>query len=102
MSKDDNYFIGFDPESPKKILVVSHSGFISELINLIRRYGNVKPVNKNETKNACFHVIRIYCSICGKDSLCKNTKECQSILNKLEFDHILVNECNHLSMLNEH
>jgi hypothetical protein len=87
-------------EEINRILVVSHSGFISELINVIRKLKGLKIKEKNITNNTGIHVIKIYCSYCGINNVCKNVNECQT-MGKIEFDFILTNECSHLSILKD-
>ncbi len=82
-------------ESLKTILVVTHSGFISELINVIRKLKNLKSVTKNETHNTGVHVIRIYCINCGG----KCTGNCDESKFRIEFDFVLINDTSHLSIL---
>lgn len=55
---------------------------------------------KNETSNTGLHIIKIYCSLCGSNSPCKNTEEC-FINNKIDFDIILSNDKSHLAVLND-
>jgi len=95
-------YYGYDDKSNiKRILVISHSGFISELINVIRKLRNVNLIPKNETNNTGITVIRIYCNICGMESYCQNTIECNQIKNRIiEFDFLLINNIQHLSILN--
>lgn len=92
----DKPYLGFDNDKQiKRILVISHSGFISELINLVRKSKGLKINMKNITNNTGIHVIRIYCSNCGIESKCLNTELCK----KIEFDFILNNDISHLEIL---
>jgi hypothetical protein len=77
----------------KRILVVTHGGFIMELINVIRKKQNLEFNGKNNSHNTGLYVIKIYCKFCG--AICKLI-EGQCINTSLEFDFILINDKSHL------
>jgi hypothetical protein len=93
-------YCGFDPaEKIKRILIVSHSGFISELINVIKHINNIKLHGKHHTINTGLYVMRIFCKKCGITTKCKNEiSECKDNY-KLEFDFVLENDVTHLSCI---
>jgi hypothetical protein len=95
-------YMGYDENAQiPRVLVISHSGFISEMINLIRKFHNLKSNIKNETTNTGVHMFKIYCTFCGTNSPCANLAECKKGNYKLEFDHVLVNDTGHLSVLKD-
>ena len=86
-------------EKIKRILVVTHSGFISEIINIIKSEENLKPEVKHNTRNTGLYVIRISCKICGINSTCKFNPQCNEA--ELEFDFIVTNDVGHLDVVKE-
>lgn len=84
-------------ESPdiNRILLVTHGGFIMELINVIRNKKGREILKKNDTMNTALYVIKIYCTICN--GVCKCSSECSD--SKLEFDFILFNDNSHCKNL---
>ena len=92
-------FPSFDNDDKiKRILVVSHSGFISEIINIIKSEENSNPTVKHHTSNTGLYVIRISCRICGMYSKCKFNPECKDAEKKLEFDFVVSNDVSHLNV----
>ena len=91
----------YDPSSPvKRVLLVSHSGFISELINVVRKMNNLMPNEKNVTNNAGIHVIRIQCNKCGPLTVCKNEFMCNEPNNKVvELNYLVNNDIKHLNVI---
>jgi hypothetical protein len=84
-----------------RILIISHSGFISELLNIIRKLWNLKPNEKNVISHTAIFVIKIYCKYCGMSKKCENKLECNNDEKRIiEFDFILNNDTSHLSNLN--
>lgn len=90
-------YSGFNSsEKIKRILIVSHSGFISELINVIKQINDIKLHSKHHTINTGLYVIRIFCKKCGITTKCKNEiSDCKDF----EFDFVLENDVTHLSCL---
>lgn len=76
-------------EDLPKILLITHGGFIMELVNVIRNKKGFKIFNRNDAKNTALYVIRIYCSICGK--VCQSKERC----GKLEYDFVIYNDNSH-------
>jgi hypothetical protein len=73
----------------KKILIITHGGFIMELSNVIRNKRQLKILNKNDITNTALSIIRIYCPNCGE--VCSNQLNCLS----LEYDFIIYNDNSH-------
>ena len=73
-----------------RILILSHSGFILEFLNVIRQRKKVSPKFISDTKQTALFVIKIYCFVCGGVCYSKS-KDCQ-----LEYDLIVYNNTNHL------
>jgi hypothetical protein len=86
-------------ENVKRILIVSHSGFISEMINVIKLITNIKLHDKHHTINTGLYVIRIFCKHCGISTKCKNEIECSKDDYELEFDFVLENDISHLACI---
>ena len=76
-----------------RILIVSHKGFIMEILNCIRIKKNMKVNFINDSNNSGLYVFKIYCIICGAICYSKN-ENC-----RLEFDFILFNDVDHLGPL---
>jgi hypothetical protein len=97
---DIQQYSGYDADTIiNRVLIVSHSEFISELINIIRKFWNLKPNEKNETSNTGIYVIKIYCIHCGVNKICLNMDECNNKNRVIEFDFIVNNDTSHLSVL---
>jgi hypothetical protein len=95
-------FPSFDKDDKiKRILVVTHSGFISEIINIIKSEENLNPTAKHYTRNTGLYVIRISCKICGIYSNCKLNSQCKGAEIKLQFDFIVSNDVSHLDVVKE-
>lgn len=93
---------GYDTlDNIKRVLTVSHSGFISEMINVIRNTKGLMSNEKIHSRNTAVYVIRIYCKNCGKLSKCKciNQEGCEVDLTTIEFDFIVANDVSHLDEL---
>lgn len=74
----------------KKVLVVTHGGFIMEMMNLIRIRKGVSIKTTSDSKLTSVYVVRIYCYVCG--GICySKSKDC-----KLEYDLLAYNNVNHL------
>lgn len=97
--KDDNInillktkskpYLGFDhSKETNRVLVVTHGGFIMELINVIRNKKGLEMDAKNNSFNTAVYVIKIYCSSCG--GICNKCGQ-----NKLEYDFIIFNDNSH-------
>ena len=71
------------PEATTKVLVVSHGGWIMELINVIRELKGQAPVYANKSKNTAVYVYRI-----------------RKVGTKLTPNMILENDVKHLENLN--
>jgi hypothetical protein len=93
-------YIGYNENETNRILIVTHSGFITEMINLIRKLWNLKPTEKTNVSNCGLYVIRIYCLNCGPFSLCNDEQSCRDTKKILEFDFLLSNDVSHLNILN--
>lgn len=88
-------YLGFNNDNNmKRILVVSHSGFIRELIHVIYKLKGLK-FQKISSTNTALYVIRIYCKKCGTICLEQACEE-----NNLEYDFLLFNDTFHLQILN--
>ena len=86
-------FNGFINETEnKRILVVTHGGFIMETINAIRTKTNKELRFANDAINTGLYVLKIYCELCGL--ACKSNQNC-----KLNFDFLLFNNSSHLEFL---
>lgn len=72
-----------------RILIMSHSGFIHEFLNVIRQRKGISFKYIHESKFTCLYVIKIYCIICGGVCYSKS-KECH-----LEYDVIVYNSTSH-------
>lgn len=77
----------------KKILVVSHGGFIMELLNVINFLTTKEtPSYKNSAQNCSIHVINIFC----KNTKGKCNEKCPRNMNCIQIDVIRKNDIKHL------
>ena len=86
-------------EKIKRILIVSHSGCISEILNVIKDLKNLKSNEIQHSKNTAVYAIRIYCNNCGKTTKCKNEAGCGLDFKNIEFEFLLANDVSHLNAL---
>ena len=95
-------YIGYDCMNEiKRILIISHSGFISELLNVIYKVKNLRINAKNSTHNTGIYIIKVYCSNCGNNK-CQNDENCKDpTKNRIEFDFIKANDSSHLFILKD-
>ncbi len=77
----------------KRVLLVSHSGFIMEFLNSIRLRRNIKPKFVNDSKSSSLYIFKIYCSNCGSVCYSKD-QNC-----KLQFDMVIYNNIDHLKLM---
>jgi hypothetical protein len=86
-------YLGYDhSKETNRILVVTHGGFIMELMNVIRNKKGLEMKTKNSSYNTAVYMIKIYCSVCG--GICNKCGE-----NKLEYDFIIFNDNSHCADL---
>ena len=83
-----------DDKNTKKILVVSHGGFIMELFNVISfLMCKEKPLYKNSAQNCSINIINIYCkNTKGRcNEKCPDNNECVQItvLKKNDIKHLI-------------
>jgi hypothetical protein len=76
-----------------RILIVTHGGFIMELLNSIRVRKNIRIKFINDSKNSSLYVFKIYCIICGVVCYSKS-EHC-----RMEYDTILYDDIEHLGPL---
>lgn len=78
----------------KRMLIVSHSGFILELFNVINKIKGLNyTTDKTHINNCSLTIIRVYCSKCNGICL-SSCKECD-----MEFSYVLIDEGLHLKDL---
>ena len=76
-----------------RILIVTHKGYIMELLNCIRLKKNIKINFINDSNNTGLYILKVYCIVCGAVCYSKNDN-C-----RIEFDFILFNDVDHLGPL---
>lgn len=76
-----------------RICIVSHNGWIRELINIVRERKGLEPVN-SISFNTSLYVLRIWCLKCK--GLCLN----MGIECRLDYDFLIFNDIKHLNDLN--
>ena len=76
----------------KKLLIISHSGFISEVMNCLKIRNEIKILNSEMPKYSSLYVIRIYCVNCVV--MCENKINCN-----LKYNVLLVNDISHLEQI---
>jgi broad specificity phosphatase PhoE len=84
-------YLGFNiSNNSKKILIVTHGGFIMEMMNLIRIRKGISIKTSSDSKLSSVYVVRIYCYSCG--GICySKSKSCN-----LEYDLLAYNNVHHL------
>lgn len=84
---------GFNPDlNFPRVLIITHGGYIMELLNSIRRRRNIRIKFLNNSKSTGLYVIKIYCPSCG--GVCYNqSNKCNG---ELEYDVIIFNDTKHL------
>lgn len=89
-------FVGDDCNSSwKRILIVSHSGFIMEMLNVITRCkGLISLTQKSCIQNCSISVLRVYCYNCN--GVCTKMEEGKC---KIEFDFVCLDNNEHLQFL---
>lgn len=94
-SFDKNVYLGYNEKTNfKRILIVSHSGTIMELFNVISRCKGLNILSDiTHTTNTGLSIIKIYCPEC--DGVCTNKSDKCSV----EFDYVLTDDANHLKDL---
>jgi hypothetical protein len=86
-------FKGFTNEiGLKRVLVVTHPGFIMELLNSIRIRKNIRPKFLNDSRATSLYIFRIYCTNCGANCYSKGSK-CE-----LQYDMVIYNDTTHLKI----
>ena len=86
-------FNGFQIEkSFKRILVLTHGGFIMETLNAIRTRKNQELRFINDAKNTALYVLKIFCEVCG--NICSNSSKC-----KMYYDFLIINDISHLDFI---
>lgn len=79
----------------KRILMVTHSGFIMELINVVTRIKGLVILNKKSwVQNCSITILRIYCSNCNGVCLKQEQGNC-----KIEYDFVCYDNSDHLQFL---
>lgn len=77
----------------KKILVVSHGGFLMECFNVINFLMNKElPVYKNSSQNCSINVIYIYC----KNTKGRCSEKCPKNIDCVQIDILKKNDIKHL------
>lgn len=77
-----------DPKTMKKVLIVSHGGWIMEFFNYVDWVmKGIKPGLKNVIKNCSLNVVRIYCEKTG--AACVTCEGCESCQKCVECDPYL-------------
>jgi broad specificity phosphatase PhoE len=90
-------YAGYDEnENIKRVLLVSHSSIMKEMLNVFRKLQGRKLGTQYAISNTGIYVIRIYCRFCGMKK-CENNPKCE--FNRLEFDYVLMNDTSHLEIL---
>ncbi len=91
VKKMSKIFKGFTNDvALKRVLVVTHPGFIMELLNSIRIRKNIRPKFLNDSRATSLYIFRIYCSNCGSICFSKDSK-CE-----LQYDMVIYNDTKHL------
>ena len=74
----------------KRILIVTHSGFIKEIINFIKTMKGLNIIEEDdEPKTTSVYIIRSYCTNCS--TKCENKETCN-----VRFEVMLYNDTSHL------
>ena len=82
-----------DDKNMKKILVVSHGGFIMELFNAINFWMTKEPpVYKNSSQNCSINVIYVYC----KNTKGRCSEKCPENMDCIRIDILRRNDIKHL------
>ena len=76
-----------------RILVVTHSNFISEFINVLLERKNEEIQLKHKSVNSSVYAVKIYCKIC-KENYCSCYDKSKN--SNLEYEFILYNDSTHL------
>lgn len=94
VKKISKIYNGYSKDSAfKRVLIISHSGFIMELLNSIRLRKDIKPKFLNDSKPTSLYIFKIYCSNCGLMCYSKDNK-CD-----LQYDVVLYNNIDHLRIV---
>lgn len=73
-------------------MVISHGGFIMELLNAVRTRTNKELRYINDAKNTSLYILKINCEVCGLK--CLSTEKCE-----LKYDFLIQNSVSHLEFL---
>ena len=94
IKKMSKIYKGYNPDlNFTRVLLISHSGFIMELLNSIRIRKNIRIKFINDSKQTSLYILKIYCLNCGSICYSKNSS-C-----KLDFDMIIYNNIDHLNLI---
>ena len=86
-------FFGFQTETLfKRLLIVTHGGFIMETINAIRTRKSQSFRFVNDAKNTAIYILKIFCETCGNE--CSNLEKC-----RIYYDFLIYNDTSHLEYL---
>src|SRR3990167_5039157 len=83
------------PTQPKRVLIVSHGGWIMELLNYIRfKEQAIEPVWNNSSRNCCVNIISMKLTAKPENLMaCKSPQEIQESMYKLGI--VLENDISH-------
>lgn len=82
-----------EEEVLERVLVISHSGFILEVLNVINKIRGLSPLEIDIINNCSITILRIFCSICNGRCI-GNGDGCE-----VEYNLIMINNNSHLEFL---
>lgn len=82
-----------EEEVLERVLVISHSGFILEVLNVINKIKGLSPLEIDIINNCSITILRIFCSICNGRCI-GNGDGCE-----VEYNLIMINNNSHLEFL---
>lgn len=97
-NKDNNNIKNNVTTDKNRILVITHSNFISEFVNVIKVRRKEEIHLKLATVNTSLYIIKICCKECKGDVYCKCLKKCD---DNLEYEFKLFNDASHLIVSEE-
>jgi hypothetical protein len=96
---NDDIYTGYTEHEKQSVfskhLIMTHSGVICELLNVICRCKGCSSLSgKDWVHNCSITIIRIYCYNCGGKCVKENDEKC-----RVEFDIVVLDEVSHLQIL---
>ena len=94
-NKITKLYKGYQQNEIRRTLVISHSGFIGEIINAIKVRQGLNIDDDDEVPlNCSVYIIRAFCPVCVSE--CEKKDKC-----KIKFEIMIYNDISHLDTFNQ-